>query len=204
LLGRQSGRQSDLQGDVRWEAPKGTLSQAVGFDTHLLGLGEVPSRRGHIEIVVCDERAAPVPEAPRAAVQGTPLSPTSQTLLEASEHHVRQVAEQHGLPWNTGLDNTAHAIAASARGQGMNDVNLFHVANGQIRYGQLDGAMLKDGVLDARHAANQPMAESLQRLTQLDRPQEQGQTLVCGRDAQAIEEQQEHQAYTQEPMARAV
>ena len=86
----------------------------------------------------------------------------------------------------------------------MNDVNLFHVANGQIRYGQLDGAMLKDGVLDARQAANQPMAESLQRLAQLDLPQQHGQTLARVCDAQAIEQQHEHQAYAPEPMVRAM
>ena len=75
------------------------------------------------------------------------------------------------------MSNTARAIAASAsasasasaREQGMSDINLFRVADGQIRYGQLDGAMLKDGVLDARQVANQPMAESLERLAQLDR-----------------------------------
>jgi hypothetical protein len=59
-------------------------------------------------------------------------------------------------------------------------------------------------VLDARHAANQPMAESLQRLAQLDLPQQQGQPLACRRDSQAIGQQQEHQAYAPEPMARAM
>jgi hypothetical protein len=150
------------------------------------------------------ERATPSPEGPRETPNVTPLSPVSQNLLESSMRHVRQVAEQHGLPWSKGLENTAYAIAASAREQGMSDINLFRVADGQIRYGQLNGAMLKDGVLDARQVANQPMAESLQRLAQLDQPQQQGQTLACGRDLQAIEQQQENQAYAPEPMARAM
>ncbi|MEZ5701892.1 MAG: hypothetical protein R3E42_07915 [Burkholderiaceae bacterium] len=96
------------------------------------------------------------------------------------------------------------AIAASARAQGIGDINLFRVADGQIRYGQLDGAMLKDGVLDARQVANQPMAESLQRLAQLDLPQQHGQTLARECDSQAIEQQQANQAYAPEPMARAM
>jgi hypothetical protein len=119
-------------------------------------------------------------------------------------HHVRQVAEQHGLLLNTGLSNTAHAIAASARGQGMSDINLFRVADGQIRYGQLDGAMVKDGVLDARQVANQPMAESLERLAQMDLQQQQGRNLASGRDAQAVEQQHQQQAYTPEPMVRSM
>jgi len=128
------------------------------------------------------------------------LSPISQSLIESSEREVRQVAEQHGLPWNTGLSNTAHAIAASARGQGMSDINLFRVADGQIRYGQLDGAMLKDGVIDARQAANQPMAESLERLGKLD--QRQQQELPARRHVSQAEDQQ---TYVPEPkMARAV
>ncbi len=140
----------------------------------------------------------------RGAQSATPLSPVSQNLLESSERHVRQVAEQHGLPWNTGLSNTAHAIAASARGQGMSDINLFRVADGQIRYGQLDGAMLKDGVLDARQVANQPMAESLERLAQLDLQQQQGQNLASGHGAQAVEQQHQQQAYAPEPMVRSM
>jgi hypothetical protein len=100
----------------------------------------------------------PSSERPHEAPQAAPLSSTSRNLLESSEREVRQVAEQHGLPWNTGLSNTAHAIAASARGQGMSDINLFRVADGQIRYGQLDGATLKDGGLDARQAARPPIS----------------------------------------------
>ena len=149
------------------------------------------------------EPAASPLEAPKESPQvTTPLSPVSQNLLESSERHVRQVAEQHGLPWNVGLSNTTHAIAASARGQGMSDINLFRVADGQIRYGQLDGAMLKDGVLDARQAANQPMAESLARLGQLDaQQQQQAHSSANGRGFQGEGQQQ---AYAPEPMVRSV
>jgi hypothetical protein len=131
------------------------------------------------------ERAAPTAAPPQEEAQeapavkesaSAPLSSVSQRLLETSERHVRQVAEQHGLPWNTGLDNTAHAIAASARGQGMSDINLFRVADGQIRYGQLDGAMLKDGVIDARQAANQTKTDSLGRMELLDQKHFQRQS----------------------------
>jgi hypothetical protein len=149
---------------------------------------------------------SPTPELSGAGSTSRTLSPTSHSLLESSERHVRQVAEQHGLPWNQGLSNTAHAIAASARGQGMSDINLFRVADGQIRYGQLDGAMLKDGVLDARQVANQPMAESLERLAQLDaQQQQQGQNpnQTSERTPQAVGAQP-HQAYAPEPMVRAM
>jgi hypothetical protein len=81
----------------------------------------------------------------------------------------------------------------------MSDINLFRVADGQIRYGQLDGALLKDGVLDARQAANQPMAESLQRLGQIDQQQTQNQTRERG--SQTVEHQQ---AYVPEPMVRSM
>ncbi|AOW13457.1 hypothetical protein LPB72_10555 [Hydrogenophaga crassostreae] len=146
------------------------------------------------------DRAAPSPEGPNGASSASPLSPISQSLLETSERHVRQVAEQHGLPWNTGLSNTAHAIAASARGQGMSDINLFRVADGQIRYGQLDGAMLKDGVLDARQAANQPMTDSLERLGQLDQQQQQDQLAT-----RRVSQSEVQQTRAHEPlMARAV
>ena len=157
-----------------------------------------PARREEQESKI----PSPAPERTGAGTTLGMLSPTSRSLLETSERQVRQVAEQHGLPWNTGLSNTAHTIAASAREQGMSDINLVRVADGQIRYGQLDGAMLKDGVLDARQAANQPMAESLQRLAQLDQKQQQGQNLASGRDAQAVEQQ--HQAYIPEPAVRSI
>jgi hypothetical protein len=187
LLGQQSGSQSSLQREITWDEPTGTVPRVVGFDTHLPDIGEVPTPGDPIASIASAERAAPVQETLTPAVQGAPLTVVSQNLLESSMRHVRQVAEQHGLPWSKGLENTAYAIAASARAQGMSDINLFRVADGQIRYGQLDGAMLKDGVLDARQVANQPMAESLQRLAQLDQPQ-----------------QQENQAYAPEPMARAM
>ncbi|WP_157559303.1 lipase [Hydrogenophaga crassostreae] len=171
--------------------PVETVIDSVNFIRGPLPPGE-PARLEELE----NKRHS---SAPARAGAGT-LSPTSHSLLEASERHVRQVAEQHGLPWNTGLDNTAHAIAASARGQGMSDINLFRVADGQIRYGQLDGAMLKDGVLNARHAANQPMADSLERLGQLDQQQQQDQ--LATRHVSQSEVQQTH---AHEPlMARTV
>ena len=85
----------------------------------------------------------------------------------------------------------------------MSEINLFRVADGQIRYGQLDGAMLKDGVLDARQAANQPMAESLERLGQLDQQQQQtAQNLAHGRTSNTVAPEQ--QTHAPEPMVRSV
>jgi hypothetical protein len=107
--------------------------------------------------------------------QHAALSPHAQNLLRDSEHHVRQLAERHGLPWNTGMDNTVAAVAQQARADGLTAINQFNVKDGQIRYGQYDGYTLKDGSIDARVAANMPEAVSRDGLVQTDQVMNQQQ-----------------------------
>lgn len=96
------------------------------------------------------------------------LSPQAQTLLRDSEHQVRQLAERHGLPWDQGMENTVAAVAQQARADGLTGINHFAVRDGQIRYGQQDGYILRDGQIDARVAANTPLARSHEALAQTD------------------------------------
>jgi hypothetical protein len=103
---------------------------------------------------------------PQAA--GPELSRTSLALLSDSQREVRQLAATHHLPWDRGLDNTVCSLACCARENGLSGINLLRVNNGQIRFGQHEHGLLKDGVLDARQAANTPAAESLSRLATLD------------------------------------
>jgi hypothetical protein len=108
---------------------------------------------------------------PRAAGPedaGPALSRTSQALLSDSQREVRQLATTHHLPWDRGLDNTVCSLARSARENGLSGINLLRVSNGQIRFVQHENGILKDGVLDARQAANTPAADSLSRLSLLD------------------------------------
>ncbi|MCY1555495.1 hypothetical protein D9M68_921650 [compost metagenome] len=60
------------------------------------------------------------------------------------------------------------SLAHCARENGLSGINLLRVNNGQIRFGQHENGLLKDGVLDARQAANTPAADSLSRLAMLD------------------------------------
>jgi hypothetical protein len=111
------------------------------------------------------------------------LSPHAQNLLRDSEHHVRQLAERHGLPWNPGMDNTVAAVAQRARADGLTGINHFNVKDGQIRYGQFDGYTLKDGSIDARVAANTPEAVSRDGLAQTDQVMNQQQSIRVAEQA---------------------
>ena len=111
------------------------------------------------------------------------LSPHAQNLLRDSEHHVRQLAERHGLPWNPGMDNTVAAVAQQARADGLTGINQFNVKDGQIRYGQYDGYTLKDGSIDARVAANTPEAVSRDGLAQADQVMNQQQSIRVAEQA---------------------
>lgn len=104
----------------------------------------------------------------READAGPALSSVSQALLKDSQREVRQLAATHHLPWDRGLDNTVCSLARCARENGLSGINLLRVNNGQIRFGQHEHGLLKDGVLDARQAANTPAADSLSRLAMLD------------------------------------
>jgi hypothetical protein len=114
--------------------------------------------------------AGPVDQGPALEGQaaGPELSRTSLALLSDSQREVRQLAATHHLPWDRGLDNTVCSLACCARENGLSGINLLRVNNGQIRFGQHEHGLLKDGVLDARQAANTPAAESLSRLATLD------------------------------------
>jgi hypothetical protein len=113
---------------------------------------------------------------PTKSAAAQELSPHARNLLNDSEQQVRQLAERHGLPWDQGMDNTVAAVAHHARAHGLTGINQFHVAGGQIRYGQYDGYTIKDGRLDARLAANTPAEVSQQGLLHADqamnRPQD--------------------------------
>ena len=101
------------------------------------------------------------------------LSPAAQMLVSDSERQVRQIAERHHLPWDQGMNNTVYAVAHQARADGLKGIAHLNVQGGQIRFGQLDGAVLRDGVIDARVAANTPEIESRNGLAVADRAIEQ-------------------------------
>ncbi|AOW14362.1 hypothetical protein LPB72_03555 [Hydrogenophaga crassostreae] len=96
------------------------------------------------------------------------LSPHSLALIQDSEQQVRQIAERHQLPWDAGLNNTAHAVASQARQEGLTGITHLNVSNGQIRYAQFDGLTLKEGALDARAAANTDAQTSVDQMARAD------------------------------------
>ena len=106
------------------------------------------------------------------------LSPRSLALIQDSEQQVRQVAERHQLPWDTGLHNTVHAVASQAHQGGLTGITHLNAVAGLIRYAQLDGATLKDGSLDALVAANTEAQASIAQMAQADQ-----QTLSAGAQA---------------------
>lgn len=96
------------------------------------------------------------------------LSDTSKQLLQDSELHVRRLAEQHGLPWDQGLDNTVAAVAHQAREDGLSGITHLKVGDGGIRFAQADRYGLKEGAVDARTAANTPALDSKAALAMVD------------------------------------
>jgi hypothetical protein len=144
--------------------PVGHAQDAVDAVRGPLPPGE-PARR---EREADEPSAQPSHFVTRPQAAGPELSRTSQALLSDSQREVRQLAATHHLPWDRGLDNTVCSLACCARENGLSGINLLRVNNGQIRFGQHEHGLLKDGVLDARQAANTPAAESLSRLATLD------------------------------------
>ncbi|WP_157559300.1 hypothetical protein [Hydrogenophaga crassostreae] len=150
---------------------------------HLSAIEDAMRARG-LEVAPVNSRTpASAPEAPGA--MATPrsstsaadtrineapvaLSPVSQRLVADSERAVGGLADKHGLPWDQGLENTSYAVAASARGAGMTEVNLFRVTGGLIRAGQHDGHVIRETALDASQAANTPKSVSVQTMVELD------------------------------------
>lgn len=90
------------------------------------------------------------------------------------------MAQRHHIAWDQGLDNTVAAVAHQAHVKGLTGINLFSVSKGEIRFGQLENHVLKDGSLDARVAANIPVAVSHEGLAQADQtaPQRQPSGVV--------------------------
>jgi hypothetical protein len=105
------------------------------------------------------------------------LSNTSRQLLQDSDAHVRRLAEQHGLPWDQGMDNTVAAIAQQAREGGLTGITHLKAGGGEIRFAQADVHGVREGVVDARAAANMPAHESEAALAFADaRPAPQAAT----------------------------
>lgn len=96
------------------------------------------------------------------------LAPESQQLLKDSERHVRALTDRHQLAWDQGMDNTVHAVALEAREQGMTGIDHLKVKDGQIRFAQQDGYGLREGLVDARTAANTDAADSLAQMASAD------------------------------------
>lgn len=111
---------------------------------------------------------APAPQPDQPALRPNELSPQSRNLLQDSFAQVQRVAQGRGQLWDTGMTNTACAIACGAREAGMGGVNLLNVKDGLIRFGHRAEERLMDGAIDARLAANTPYGESLQRMAELD------------------------------------
>ncbi len=162
--------------------------RVLGGSIHRLEQKDRTSREAPITPPVANERSsgsfsdasdAQKPANTRPAV----LSHHAQNVLRDSEHHVRLLADRHGLPWNPGMDNTVAAVAQQARADGLTGINQFNVKDGQIRYGQYDGYTLKDGSIDARLAANTAEPVSREGLAQTDQAMNQQQSIRMAEQA---------------------
>lgn len=105
-----------------------------------------------------------------AALDPAALPEPTRRLLDDSRGHVQRLADQHGLPWDQGMENTVHAVALGAREPGLSRITHLRADGGQIRVAEFDGIGLKEGAVDARQAANRPADESLQRLAAAPEP----------------------------------
>ncbi|MFV0678748.1 zeta toxin family protein [Ottowia sp.] len=92
------------------------------------------------------------------------LDTLSRQLVSDSVQAVSNVANRHGLAWDQGMVNTAYAVAAQAKTEGMSRINLFHADGQTIRAGQYDGIRLQEVTLDSSVAANTPQAQSQQQM----------------------------------------
>lgn len=118
------------------------------------------------------EPGEPAQREPRkgAALDPAALPEPTRRLLDDSRGHVQRLADQHGLPWDQGMENTVHAVALGAREAGLSRITHLRADGGQIRVAEFDGIGLKEGAVDARQAANRPAGESLQRLAASPEP----------------------------------
>lgn len=117
----------------------------------------------------------------------TQLSPDSRRLIQDSERLVRQIAERHHLPWNTGMDNTVYAVAQQAREQGLTGLTHMKVVDGQIRFAQFDDGVLQHGELHARTAANTDAQQSVAQMAQADQQPAQRLAQSPAADTRAME-----------------
>ncbi|MBT9553441.1 MAG: lipase [Hydrogenophaga sp.] len=108
-----------------------------------------------------------------ASLDPAALPQGSRQLLDDSRDHVQRLAQQHGLPWDQGLENTVHALAQKASEAGLNRITHLKVDGGQIRFAEQDGSTLKEARIDARQAANTPVDGSVQRLATAPAPDAQ-------------------------------
>jgi hypothetical protein len=107
-----------------------------------------------------------------AALDPASLPQGSRQLLDDSRDHVQRLAEQHGLPWDQGMENTVHAVANSAAESGLSRITHLKADAGQLRFAEHDGLTLKEARIDALKAANTPADESLQKLAVTSQPSE--------------------------------
>lgn len=109
--------------------------------------------------------------ARRAEQAPLTLSPTSERLLIDSQAHVRELADRHGLRWDTGMDNTVCSVACAARTQGMERITHMNAVQGTIRVAHADAQGIRETSLDARSAANTPADQSLTAMARQDQEQ---------------------------------
>jgi hypothetical protein len=103
-----------------------------------------------------------------------PISPTMGRILNDNLAHVERTAQEMGLSWDKGLDQTVIASASSARAAGLKDVEIFSVKNGEIHMGSSpDRVGARDYTsINAHQVANTSLAD--------------GWNLVLSADAKAL------------------
>jgi hypothetical protein len=105
----------------------------------------------------------PQPKAPE-------LSAIALNLNVQVEAKVREYCEQHGQPWNQGMDNTVAALTVAAREAKLNQIEVLSVHEGNIFVAQKDstGFGYNTAQMNAREAANTPIEQSMERLAGVD------------------------------------
>lgn len=122
------------------------------------------------------------------------LSPVSNQLLQSGELWLRQVADQRGLPWGQGMQNTVAAMASKAREAGLTDITHLRVAPNDIHMAQFDGHTIREAHLNAHQAANTPQEQSREQLAQKDREAEHSEATARTADAPSYGALQAHAA----------
>lgn len=114
------------------------------------------------------------------------LLPEGRQLMGDAERAVRGLAEERGLVWDQGMQNTVAAVAKQAKNSGLSGISLLKVdAEGRIRFVQTDGGTLREAFIDAKTAANTPETESMQALVAADQRLTKGEAAPQVLTAQA-------------------